>query len=314
MATCRGRWFTMIEIECLWECDDGLGESPIWVADETSLYWCDHAGPSMDLAGARKPSIKRLNVVTQEHQIWTMPEQVGSFGFRAGGGLISGTNSGFCTIDLKTGLVDNIVDPEPDMPHNRLNDGKIDRRGRYWCGSMDDQLKDESAYIYRLDTDFTVLKVADEFSFVCSNGIAFDPEDSRMYFGDTKRGIVYVFDFDIDDGHICNRRPFFSLEDRKPAIIDGATVDAEGYYWFALNLGGKILRLDPKGRLDREIDMPISSPTCVTFGGDNYETLYVTSQQTFVTAEELSQHPQPGSVFAIHGLGVRGLPEPKFEA
>ncbi len=133
-----------------------------------------------------------------------------------------------------------------------------------------------------------------------------------MYFGDTKAGIIYVFDFDIDEGRIDNRRPFFSVEDRKPAIVDGATVDAEGYYWFALNLGGKILRIDPNGRLDREIDMPIRSPTCVTFGGDNYETLYVTSQQAFVTAEELAQHPQPGSLFAIYGLGVQGLPEPKF--
>ena len=266
----------------------------------------------MDLAGERRPSIKRLNVVTQERQVWSMPEQVGSFGFRTGGGLIGGTNSGFCAIDLETSRFDKIVDPEPDKPHNRLNDGKIDRRGRYWCGSMDGQLKDKSSYIYRFDPDFTFCKVAEEFSFVCSNGIAFDPEDTRMYFGDTKGGMVYVFDFDVDEGHIYNRRPLFSLEDRRPAIIDGATVDAEGYYWFALNLGGKILRIDPKGRLDREIDMPISSPTCVTFGGDNYETLYVTSQQTFVTVEELARHPRPGSIFAIRGLGVQGLPEPKF--
>ncbi|MEK6249151.1 MAG: SMP-30/gluconolactonase/LRE family protein, partial [Planctomycetales bacterium] len=117
----------MIEIECLWECDDGLGESPIWVAEEQSLYWADHAGPSMALAGARKPSIKRLNMVTHQHQVWTMPEQVGSFGFRAGGGMIGGTNSGFCAINLETGQFDRIANPEPDKPHNRLNDGKIDR-------------------------------------------------------------------------------------------------------------------------------------------------------------------------------------------
>jgi sugar lactone lactonase YvrE len=133
-----------------------------------------------------------------------------------------------------------------------------------------------------------------------------------MYFGDTKGNAVYVFDFDIDEGRIDNRRLLLSLEDQKPGIIDGATVDAEGYYWFALNMGGKILRIDPLGRIDREIHMPIPSPTCVTFGGDNYETLFVTSQQTFVTPEQLAKHPRPGSLFAIHGLGVKGLPEPKF--
>ncbi len=302
----------MIEIECLWECNDGLGETPIWVADENCLYWADHVGPEIDLKGTRRPTIRRLNVATGQRDVWEMPEQVGSFGFREGGGLIGGCNSGFCAIDLETGKFETITDPEPDLPHNRLNDGKIDRRGRYWCGSMNSQLTEKSAKIYCLQPDLSCREVAGDFSFVCSNGIAFDPEDTRMYFGDTKGGMIYVFDFDIEEGRIENRRPFFEITDPQPAIVDGATVDAEGYYWFALNLGGKILRVDPAGRLDREIEMPVRSPTCVTFGGENYETMYVTSQQAFVTEEEMSRHPQPGSLFAIYGLGVRGLPEPKF--
>ena len=304
----------MLEIECLWECNDGLGEAPIWVAEESSIYWADHVGPSMDLAGPRRPSIRRLNIATGEHKTWEMPEQIGSFGFRPGGGIVCGANSGFCTIDLETGAFDKIFDPEPDKPHNRLNDGKIDRRGRFWCGSMNTHFTDKASHIYCLEPDFTCRKVAEDFSFVVSNGIAFDPQDTRMYFGDTFGCMIYVFDLDIDEGRISNRRPFFSVEDRKPAIVDGATVDAEGYYWFALNLGGKILRIDPNGRLDREIDMPVRSPTCVEFGGENYMTLYVTSQQSFLTSDELARHPRPGSLFAIHGLGVQGLPKPKFGA
>ena len=289
-----------------------MGETPIWVAEETSIYWADHVGPAIDLAGARKPSIRRLNVATGERMVWEMPEQVGSFGFRTGGGIVGGTNSGFCTIDLETGALQQFVDPEPDKPHNRLNDGKIDRRGRFWCSSMNTQLSDKTASIYCLEPDFTCRKVAEDLSFIVGNGIAFDPQDTRMYFGDTLGHMIYVFDFDIEEGVISNRRPFYSIEDRKPAIVDGATVDAEGYYWFAMNLGGKILRVDPDGRLDREIEMPVRTPTCVAFGGANYETLYVTSQQTFLTDEELARHPQPGSLFAIHGLGVRGLAEPQF--
>lgn len=302
----------MIEIECLWECHDGLGETPVWVAQDRSLYWADHVGPAIDLTGSRRPSLRRLNIATGERKTWDMPEQVGSFGFRAGGGIVGAANSGFCYIDLETGAFEKIFDPEPNKPHNRLNDGKIDRRGRFWCSSMNTQLTDQSAHLYRFEADSTCRKVAEDFSFVVGNGIAFDPEDTRMYFGDTFGGLIYVFDFDIDEGHIYNRRPFFSVEDRKPAIVDGATVDAQGYYWFALNLGGKILRIDPAGRLDREIDMPVRSPTCVAFGGENYETLFVTSQQTFLTSEELAHHPKPGSVFAIHGLGVQGLVEPEF--
>ncbi len=302
----------MVEIECLWECNDGLGETPIWVAEESSIYWADHVGPAIDLDGERRPSIRRLNVATGERRTWEMPEQVGSFGFRSGGGLVAGTNSGFCTIDLESDALDTVVNPEPEKPYNRLNDGKIDRRGRFWCSSMNTQLTDKVAYIYCLDPDFTCRKVAEDFAFVVGNGIAFDPTDTRMYFGDTFGRMIYVFDFDIDAERIRNRRPFFSVEDRKPAIVDGATVDTEGYYWFALNLGGKILRVDPEGRLDREIDMPVRSPTCIAFGGDDYETLFVTTQQSFLTDEELARHPRPGSLFAIHGLGVQGSPEPQF--
>jgi len=302
----------MLEIECLWECNDGLGETPIWVEEESCIYWADHVGPRIDQADPRQPSIRRLNITTGERESWQMPEQVGSFGFRTGGGLIGGANNGFCTIDLETGAFETIVDPEPNKPHQRLNDGKIDRRGRFWCGSMNTDFSDMTSQIYCLEPDFTCRTVAKDFYFVVSNGIAFDPEDTRMYFGDTFGGMIYVFDLDIDEGRIYNRRPFFSVADRKPAIVDGATVDAEGYLWFALNLGGKILRIDPHGRLDREIDMPVRSPTCVAFGGENYATLFVTSQQSFLTDEELARHPKPGSLFAIHGLGVQGVPEPQF--
>lgn len=301
-----------IEIEHVCRSQDGLGESPIWVAEENSLYWSDHVGPFLEGSNPRRPTVKRFNRTTNELTAWEMPEQVGSFGLRAHGGLIAGANSGFCTIDLASGLFERIVDPEADKPHNRLNDGKIDRRGRYWCGSMDTQLKEKTAHIYRLDPDLTCHQMVEDFSFVCSNGIAFDPEDTRMYFGDTQGGVIYVFDYDGAEGRLSNRRQFFSVVERRPGIVDGATVDAEGYYWFALNLAGKILRVDPKGRLDREIDMPVRTPTCVTFGGDNDDTLYVTSQQTFLRPGELEEFPQTGDLFAIHGLGVKGVPEPRF--
>ncbi|HGY5548584.1 MAG: SMP-30/gluconolactonase/LRE family protein [Prochlorococcus sp.] len=302
----------MIEIECLWECNDGLGESPMYEQEEDALYWCDHAGPSMAQAGDHTPAIRRFNLSTGERTSWKMPEQVGSFAFRSGGGLIAATNSGFCDVDLENGLLARIVDPEPDNPHSRLNDGKIDRLGRYWCGSMDTKLEDPTSSIYRLDPDGSVHACASDFHFVCSNGIAFSPDDKLMYFGDTKAGMVYVFDFHLNDGYIDNRREFYSVKDNHKGIVDGATVDAEGYYWFALNMGGKIVRLDPKGRLDREIKMPIISPTCITFGGSDYDTLFVTSQQSFVTPEQMLKHPKPGSIFAIYNLGIRGLPEPTF--
>ena len=291
----------MIEIQRICESQDGLGESPIWVEAERSIYWSDHLGPTM----------KRLNVDSGELKVWSMPEQVGSFAFREAGGIVAGVNSGFCTIDLESERFEKIVDPEVDLPNNRFNDGKIDRRGRYWCGSMDARLENETGSIYRLNPDFTCRKMADDFHFIASNGIAFDPDDKRMYFGDTRGGMIHAFDFDIEAGRISNRRDFFSTADMT-GMVDGATVDAEGYYWFALVRGGKVLRLDPNGRVDRVIDMPAPSPTCVTFGGDNFETLFVTTARAFLSDDVLAEFPQSGDLYAIHGLGARGLPEPKF--
>ena len=304
----------MVEIECLWECGDGLGETPLWHEGERALYWADHVSPRLEPDSDRRPTIRRLDPVTGERKSWVMPEQIGSFGFRESGGIVGASQSGFCFVDLERERIEPLADPEPDLPDNRLNDGKIDRRGRFWAGTMDSRLKSKTAHLYRFDPDGSLHAMAPEFEFVVSNGIAFSPDDTTMYFGDTKGGVIYAFDLDIDEGRISNQREFFPIRYAAPAIVDGATVDAEGFYWFALNLAGKIIRVDPKGRVDREIEMPVRSPTCLTFGGDGYDTLYVTSQQAFLTPEEMARHPQPGSLFAIHGLGVRGLPEPQFGA
>lgn len=289
------------EIECVYESQDGLGEAPLWVEDERSLYWSDHVGYKM----------KRWNADSGEVTIWDTPGPVGAFALREQGGMVGASDAGFLKIDLDRGLFQTIVDPEADMSHNRFNDGKCDRQGRFWCGSMNKKVEDETGSMYRLDQDWSAHKLAPDFRFMVSNGTAFDPESTRMYFSDTLGNMVYLFDFDADSGAISNRREFFSTRER-PGMVDGGTVDQEGYYWCALVAGSQILRIDPKGRVDREIKMPVPRPTCPTFGGNSNEVLYVTSQRLFMTPEELAAYPQAGNLFAIHGLGVRGLAEPRF--
>jgi len=306
-----------LEIVDLCESQDGLGESPIWNDDDGCVYWCDHVaarwerGQTFPYGSNLMPSIKRYNVKTGELDSWTMPEQVGSIGFRTAGGLVGGTNSGFVTIDLKSGSLTPVADPESTLPDNRFNDGKVDREGRFWCGTMDTRVSDESARLYVLDPDHSCRHVAEDYTFRVSNGMAFDPEGTKMYFADTFRKTIFVFDYDLKSGQISNRREFFSTSDH-PGMPDGGTVDAEGFYWISMVQGGRILRLDPEGRVDRVVEMPIPTPTCVAFGGDNYETLFVTSQKAFLSEEMLKRYPATGNLFALHGLGVRGLPEPRF--
>ncbi len=290
-----------IEISCIAETQDGLGEAPLWVEEEQALYWSDHVHCRMN----------RWSSESDVVQSWDTPGPIGSFALRRDGGMVGASATGFLEIDLAESSFRPVVDPEADRPENRFNDGKCDRQGRFWCGSMNKAIATETGAIYCLDSDWSVRRHASDFHFKVSNGTAFSPDGRSMYFSDTLGDQVYSFDLDPDEGRVSNRRPFFSTENR-PGMVDGGTVDAEGYYWCALVAGGQVLRLDPDGRVVLEIDMPIPRPTCPTFGGPDHDVLYVTSQRLFMTPEELEAFPQAGNLFAIHGLGVQGLAEERF--
>ena len=128
---------------------------------------------------------------------------------------------------------------------------------------------------------------------------------------DTRRLVVYAYDFDLGSGTIANRRPFISTQGL-PGRVDGATVATDGTYWCAHVRGGQVAQYDPDGRLMRAISLPTTYPLMCTFGGADMATLYVTTGRQLATAAELAGQPLSGSLFAIHGTGCRGIPEPEF--
>ncbi len=274
-----------------------VGECPMWHPAEQKLYWVD----------TRKPAIQRLEP-DGKITTWPMPELIGSFVFRRSGGLIAALKSGFCKVDLVTGRVETIVNPEPDRPTNKLNDGRCDRRGRFWCGSSGAMTGKGAAALHRFDPDFTTHQM--DSGFTVGNGMAFSPDDRTMIFGDSREDTVFRYDFDLDAGTISNRQVYLSTE-HMPWNIDGATFDAEGFYWCALLNDWAIGRFDPKGRLDRIVRMPVQRPTMCNFGGPDLDILYVTSASINLIADE-RQQPLAGALFAVRGLGVRGVPEPCF--
>lgn len=289
------------EINCLVESQNGLGEAPLWVEEEQALYWSDHV----------KYRMERWDAESGRVDAWDTPGPIGSFAMRRSGGMVGASDNGFLEIELSAGKFTVRVDPESDRPENRFNDGKCDRQGRFWCGSMSKNIDAKTAALYCLAPDWTVTRHAQDFEFKVSNGTAFSLDGRRMYFSDTLGDQVWCFDLDPDEGRLSNRRPFFSTADR-PGMVDGGTVDAEGCYWCALVAGGKVLRLDPKGRVMLEIEMPVPRPTCPTFGGPNNDRLFVTSQRLFMTDADLETYPQSGNVFVIDGLGIGGVPEERF--
>jgi sugar lactone lactonase YvrE len=160
-----------------------------------------------------------------------------------------------------------------------------------------------------LDPDLTVHRM--DSGFICSNGIAFGPDDRRMTFADSFGSGVSIYDFDLENGLISGRRAFHQTA-AFPWLVDGATFDTDGYYWCALSLASAIGRFDTDGRLVGLIETPMRHPTMCNFGGPDMDVLYVTSASYFLTEEEKPCQPSAGMLLAIRGLGVRGLPEPPF--
>ncbi len=292
-----------MRIEVLLDVKTTLGEGPLWDADQQRLYWID----SFD------GRVFRCTTDGRELRSWDVPQKIGSIALRKdGGGAILCLQRGFHTLDFETGDVELIYDPEPDLPRNRLNDGKVDRRGRFFAGSMDTLEETGSAALYRLDPDFSVTKI--EGGIICSNGPCFSPDDKIFYFADSWSGEIWAYDYDLDTGAVSNKRTFCKIDRSRGGAADGSTVDAEGCLWNAQVYDGKIIRYRPDGKVERVMDMPVKKVTSVMFGGPNLDVLFVTSMAKPPLPRFPGDGVLRGSLFAIYDLGIRGVPEPRFGA
>jgi sugar lactone lactonase YvrE len=228
-----------------------------------------------------------------------------------GTGLVVASHGGVNIFDFAKGSLRRLLDPEPEKPFNRSNDGSVDARGRFWFGTMQNNLAPDGAPIaiascagslFRLDPDLTITKMETDVGI--SNTVCWSPDNTRMYFCDTMTGVISVYDFDLDAGTLSNKRDFARFDRGVP---DGSTVDAEGYLWNARWGGNCVVRFAPDGSVDRVVELPVSLATSVAFGGPDLATLYVTTARYGLSGEE----PLAGHLLAIEP-GVFGLPSPAF--
>lgn len=292
-----------MRIEVLVDVKTTLGEGPLWDPEMQRLFWID----SFD------GRVFRATADGGEVRSWDVPQKIGSMALRKdGAGAIVSLQGGFHTLDFASGDVELIVDPEPDKENNRLNDGKVDKQGRFVAGSMDTLEEGPNGALYRLDPDFS-LHTLDE-GIIVSNGPCWSPDGDTFYFADTWVGEIWAYDYDQASGSVANRRTFAKVDTSKGGAADGSTVDAEGCVWNALVYDGRLVRYTPDGEVERIVDMPVKKTTSVMFGGPNLDILFVTS----MAKPPLSRFPGDGvlrgSLFAIYDLGIKGVPEPRFGA
>ncbi|WP_315927659.1 SMP-30/gluconolactonase/LRE family protein [Mesorhizobium sp. SP-1A] len=293
-------------IDLAYDARDIVGESIIWSQDERALYW-------VDIVGRR---IHRLEPAGGRHDLWPTPDFITSIGMRQDGGFIVGLRQEVFFWSPGDDFVP-FSKPEPDLPDNRLNEGKVAPDGSYWVATMQTNLHPDgspramdrrSGAIYRIDADGNVKKLTDN-EFGISNTMAWT-EDGRFLFADTAANEIYSFDYDAGSHTLTNRRTIAAGLER--GLPDGSCLDAAGTLWNCRVAGGAaVANFDVDGSLRRLIDMPATWPTSCTFGGDDLSTLYVTSARFTMAPEHLKAHPLEGGLFALDA-GVRGLAEPKF--
>lgn len=298
---------TEVPVTCLADCRDKLGEGCFWDAEAQVLWWLDAIVPS---------SIHRLHVATGAYRRWQFSEMVTAMARRRDGTLIVGSARGINFFNPETGALTPVTRLESDKPLNRGNDGACDARGRFWFGTMmnnvgaygaDLPITASSGTLFRVDADGTATAMAEGIGV--SNGPCWSPDNRTFYFTDSMAQVIWAYDFDLDDGTISNRRILNDTKDH--GYPDGANVDSEGFIWSARWEGGCVLRIDPKGRIDRIVPMPARRVTKVCFGGRNLDTMYVTTSRLHVGEAHLRRHPLQGGLFCFDP-GVKGIENHSF--
>lgn len=277
-----------------------LGEGPVWCPREQALYFVDSLAPELLRWHPESGAVAR----------WPVPDLIGSFALRAGGGALLALRHGLFVFDFESGTAEPVVDLSTENPENRFNDGKCDRRGRFWAGNMHfaGLPRQPRGSLYRFEADFG--HVRRESGIRTSNGIGWSPDDRTMYYTDTRAERIWAYDYDLETGENTKRRDFVVV-DQDAGRPDGLTVDGEGGVWSANWGGWRVVRYRPDGALDRVVEMPVERPTSVMIGGPDLRTLYVTSARDGLSEEARAAQPLAGHVFALD-LDVPGLPEPRF--
>lgn len=287
----------MYDVECVLRWKALLGEVPLWSSRDQLLYWVD----------IRAPALHGLDLATGVNQSWPMPEPIGAVAIHAEGGLLVALASGLYRFDPGSGALLLVQPIEADIDTSRLNDGRCDRQGRFWVGSMDRSSPERRGSLYRYDPDGTLHRMFGDIEV--PNGLAFSPDGATLHFCDTPTRRLVTHTLDPATGALGPPRRF--ADSPPPGNPDGAVTDAEGGLWVAHFDGARLTRFTPDGRVDLVVPLPVPRPTACCFGGDGLDTLFVTSARINLTPDALREAPLSGSVFAIRP-GVRGLPEPVF--
>ena len=292
------------KVETVLDVQNALGEGAIWNHITQELWWIDIEGFTFNTYNPKTGKTRTIDV--KQHIGTVVPSKDGQ-------SAIVALRTGIHRLDLETEEMEFLVSPEADTNAIRLNDGKCDPAGRFWVGSMHFSQTKYAASLFSIsseDDGFVSKKMQD--SVTISNGIIWSLDEKTMYYIDTDRGNVRAYDYDKSTGDIANERVIITVPDTL-GYPDGMTIDEEGMLWIALWNGNCVARWNPNtGELMQKIEMPSHNVTSCAFGGENLDTLYITSARLDTNDEELKQKPEAGGLFKVVP-GVKGVKSYFFE-
>lgn len=280
-----------------------LGECILWDDRSQQVWWTDiHAC-----------RLFRYEPETTELRQFELPERLGSFGFiERDARLICAFESGFALFDPLDRSINWLARPELGFSGTRFNDGRVDRLGRFWAGTMvESDARDADGYptagsLYRLAGSDCRRLFGD---IQISNSLCFSPDGSILYFADSPTGRIQAYELDAETGEPGRSREFAAIDNGVP---DGSTVDSEGFLWNAQWGGGQVVRYAPSGSIDLKIELPVTQPTCVCLGGENLDHLFVTTATVELDPESRAAQPEAGNVL-IYRTSLRGIEESRFK-
>jgi sugar lactone lactonase YvrE len=278
-----------------------LGEGPLWHPDEDCLYWVD----------IHQNRVEQYIPQTGLRKTIQFDSAVTALGIRQKGGFIAATAEGVGFWDGSSPKIELFARPESHLPVNRFNDGAVGPGGRFWAGTMCENVDTDApppGSFYRVEPSQSVEQV--ESGLFISNGLGWSPDQAYFYLTDSVRRVIYRYHFNQDSGQISGREEFIRTPD-EPGVPDGLAIDAEGCIWSARWGGWNVTRYSPQGEMLEEIRLPVAHPTSCAFGGRDLSTLYITSAWTPLSAAERADQPLAGDIFAVK-LDVPGQAPYRF--
>jgi L-arabinonolactonase len=275
-----------------------LGEGVLWDETQQQLWWTD----------IQERLLYRYTPASRALQRSSLPERLCSFGFvEDSDALIAAFESGFALYQPTSGHLEWLARPPHAAERMRFNDGRVDRQGRFWVGSMVEGEGEPQGKLYCLSGRHCAVHLT---GVAISNSICFSPAGDRLYFADTPHATILRFDLNPANGVLSNRQVFA----RTPpgALPDGSNVDVEGHLWNAHWGGGRVVRYAPDGQISATIEVPCSQPTCIAFGGPQLDWLFVTSARQDLDTAALNRQSQAGHVF-VYRVAVAGIPDGRFK-